>query len=117
MEKQSLLEKEVRVLGTVKQEKGLAVFVPINFDGESIILIQNELAKSAVGKRACCVIKPVNKSGAYSASIERVFGIVDDPISENIAIAYEHGFTTSYPEEVMNEVSQIPQFVTEAEKQ
>ncbi len=117
MEKQGLLEKEVRVLGTVKQEKGLAVFVPINFDGESIILIQNKLAKSAVGKRACCVIKPVNKSGAYSASIERVFGIVDDPISENIAIAYEHGFTTSYPEEVMNEVSQIPQFVTEAEKQ
>lgn len=40
-----------------------------------------------------------------------MFGDIADPIEENIAIAYSHGFSNKFPREVMDEVKLIPQQV------
>lgn len=112
---QSFLEKvqdsEYRLLGIVKQKNDLFVFVPCIDSKKVIILTQDENAKNALDNRVSCKIK-IDEQNQLSADIERVFGLVNDPISENIAIADHYGFSLKYPQQVLDEVSQIPQYVT-----
>ena len=87
------------------------IFKPSRFvEKSTIILPATDEVKQSVGKRACCVIQQDGKK--YNAKLERVFGVVDDPINEITAIAYSFGFTTDFSQEVMKEVENIPQEVT-----
>ena len=108
------LQEEFRTLGTVEKENGLLVFKPIN-SRESIILVQDDVAKDALNKRVCCYMKELN-NGSLTATIERVFGLTSDPLSENVAIAYKYGFSTEFSNKVLKEVDQTPQYVTEEDR-
>lgn len=100
-----------RILGTICFEKNMYIFKPSRFvEKSTIILPATDEVKQSVGKRACCVIQQDGKK--YNAKLERVFGVVDDPINEITAIAYSFGFTTDFSPEVMKEVENIPQEVT-----
>ncbi len=70
----------------------------------------DEVIKS-VGKRVCCEIDLREEEPI--AVLDKTFGFAMDPIQENILIAYSYGFTTKFSPEVMQEVAQIPQEVTE----
>ena len=74
------------------------------------IVPTDEVIKSA-GKRVCCEIDLSEDEPI--AVLDKTFGVIADPIQENILIAYSYGFTTKFPKEVMQEVAQIPQEVTE----
>lgn len=104
---------EMLLLGTIKKEKGLYIFVPTKSPDDSYVLPATKQVVEAENKRVCCKLE--EKSNGFIASLDKVFGAIDDPISENIAIAYKYGFKKEFSNEVMNEVDNIPQQVTEKE--
>ena len=100
-----------RLLGTICYDNYEYFFKPSKFiEKNRITLPATDEIKQSVGKRACCIVKQDSKG--YTAQLERVFGVVDDPIEEITAIAYSYGFTTEFPKDVMKEVENIPQEVT-----
>ena len=76
---------------------------------------QTEEVVGSVGKT--CVVKVSNKKGEYFAKVENIFGLADDPISENTAIAKKYGFSNKFPEKVLQEARNIPQYVTEKDRE
>lgn len=111
-----ILERENSIiLGTVqKTSTGLYVFKPDDKRIPICAIAQDSKAKEALGKK--CSLKmlsnEVGKNEHGYGIIDRVFGFAEDPIVENIAIAYKYGFTKEFPAEVMAEVARIPQEVT-----
>ena len=101
-----------RILGTICLEKNQYIFKPSKFvEKDKIILPETDEVKQSVGKRACCQVKLVDNK--LTARIERVFGVIDDPINEISAIAYSYGFSTEFPSAVIEQIENIPQEVTE----
>lgn len=102
------------VLGTIEKENGIFVFLPKNNTLPSIPLVQTEELTNSLGKRCCANVFVRNNQ--FHAELQQIFGEVNDPISENIAIAFEHGFKKEFSQQVLDEVAQIPQVVTPADR-
>ena len=101
-----------RILGTICLENNQYIFKPSKFvEKGKIILPETDEVEQSVGKRACCQVKQVDNK--LTAQIERVFGVIDDPINEITAIAYSYGFSTEFPSAVIEQIEAIPQEVTE----
>jgi ribonuclease R len=99
------------VLGTIQKEDGIFVFKASKGDLPTIPIPATDDVKNALGQRCCCDV--ALKGKYYVANLMQVFGELDDPISENVAIAYKYGFEKQFSKEVLDEVKQIPQTVTE----
>lgn len=105
------------ILGRVlKTTEGTLVFVPDDKKiGKYISIIQDDKAKQAFGKKCSLKLSPQNNP--YEAidfgTIDNVFGSAGDPIVENVAIAYQYGFTKDFDEKVKKEVTKIPSKVEE----
>ena len=100
------------MLGVINtNNKGYYYFKPSNNALPEIPLVATDIIKNSVGKRCCCELNKLGKN--YQADLKQVFGEIDDPISENIAIAYKYGFEKHFSQTVLDEVSVIPQNVTE----
>lgn len=98
------------VLGTIEQENGIYIFHPKHYSLEKMPLPATKEIANSVGKRVCCRLE---KSGTgMIAVVEQIFGEINDPISENISIAYKYGFKKEFSQAVLDEVAQIPQYVT-----
>lgn len=98
------------VLGVIKQDKnGTFWFDPNANNLPQIMLVGTDDVKQAVGKRCCCDVS--SRDNKFVANIEQVFGEVDDPISENVAIAFKYGFKKQFEKQVMDEVASTPQTV------
>ncbi|MBQ8430695.1 MAG: RNB domain-containing ribonuclease, partial [Clostridia bacterium] len=109
------LKTPTLVLGKVELNRhGEYVFVSAGNKYPPIKIDNNQIAKDALNKRCCASVK--GEIGKMTGKVEKVFDIVDDPISENIAIAFKYGFTKDFSEEVYKEVEKVPQFVSEQEK-
>lgn len=109
------IEKGDQVLCTIlKSDQGYLYAKAHNGEFDNCIVLQNDLAKSGIGKT--CLIKVTDTRSGYTGTVEQVFGLVDDPIAENIAIAAKYGFTNKFPKNVVDEARAIPQFVTEEQK-
>lgn len=109
------IEKGDLVLCTVlKSEQGYLFAKAHNGEFDNCIVLQDDLAKTGVGKT--CLVKVTDTRNGYTGSVEQVFGLVDDPIAENIAIAAKYGFTNKFPKNALNEARAIPQTVTEEQK-
>lgn len=114
----NIVEKQHKYLiGTVIQKDNYYFFKCDDPNVPICVILQNEDAKMAVGKK--CSIKftyeDINNSSSAFGVIDKIFGFKEDPIVENRAIAYEYGFTKEFPKEVMDEIANIPQEVTESE--
>lgn len=104
------LQQNSLVLGVVNTDgRGYYYFKPSNDALPEIPLVATDIIKNSVGKRCCCELNKLGKN--YQADLKQVFGEVDDPISENIAIAYKYGFEKHFSPDVMAEVENIPQAV------
>ena len=98
------------VLGVIeKDDKGYYYFKPSATTLPEIPLIATEEVKNSVGKRCCCDIQ--KRNNLLNADVKQIFGEIDDPISENIAIAYKYGFQKHFSQDVLDEVAVIPQEV------
>lgn len=111
--------KEIKVGDVVlctilKDKKGLLYAKPHRNEFDECIVLKSPLAEQAIGKT--CLLKLTDIRHGYTGVIEQVFGAVDDPIEENIAIATKYGFTNKFPESALNEARQIPQEVTLEQK-
>ena len=82
---------------------------------DNCIIFQNDKAKEALG-RTCLIKISEAKNQNYIGTIDSVFGFVDDPLSENIAIAAKYGFTNKFDEKVLKEARAISPVVTEEQK-
>ena len=109
------LEKDDLVLATVFQGKDNILYAKShNGEFDNCIVFQNELSKNAIGKT--CLLKIIDAKNGFLGSVEQVFGAVDDPIAENIAIAAKYGFTNKFPENVVKEARTISPVVTDEQK-
>lgn len=108
---QIILENSTKktAVGTVFKKDNQYIFKSLH-DGQIYYVVPTKDIQNCVGKRVCCELNSVNSDTI--AVIKQVFGNVADPIEENIAIAYSHGFSDKFPREVMEEVKLIPQEVT-----
>lgn len=113
----TVIDTTQKVIGTVLQNEDGSIFVKVRGFGERVCDVnQTELAKSSVGKT--CLVKILqNTENVLFGNLEEVFGFSDDPISENVAIAAKYGFTNKFSDEVHNEAMQIPQEVTEKQRE
>ena len=76
---------------------------------------QTEKVKNSLGKT--CVVKINDAQKELSGVVQNIFGLVDDPISENIAIAAKYGFSNKFSQKVIDEARAIPQYVTEKDRE
>ena len=111
--------KEIKVGDVVlctilKDKKGLLYAKPHRNEFDECVVLKSPLAEQAIGKT--CLLKLTDIRHGYTGVVEQVFGAVDDPIEENIAIATKYGFTNKFPESALNEARQIPQEVTLEQK-
>lgn len=104
------LEKKL-VVGTICEDEGHYFFVPLDKKLNIMQLIATDEVANNDGKRCVCEIQNDNY-GEY-AVLNKVFGNIDDPLSENIAIAYSHGFSNDFSNEVLEEVKNIPTSVSQ----
>ena len=107
--------KNVYVTGqVVKGENNHLIFVPDDRTLTNKIFIpQDEVSRGALNKKCAFKMNFVDeKDGMMFGNIDKVFGKAGDPIVENVAIAYEFGFSKEFPQEVEAEVKKIPQVVT-----
>ena len=82
---------------------------------DECVIFQNEKTKEALGRT--CLVKITELKGQnYTGKIDSIYGFVDDPISENIAIAAKYGFTNKFPENVLREARAISPVVTQEQK-
>ena len=103
------------VLGKiVKDKQGFYVVEPYKDTTNRFIIYQTKDIQDSVNKTCLIRIDDIKKQ---IVSVMNVFGFLNDPISENVAIATKYGFSTDFPKEVINEANQVPQFVTEEQKQ
>lgn len=103
------------VLCTIlKDKKGLLYAKPHRNEFDECVVLKSPLAEQAIGKT--CLLKLTDVRHGFTGVVEQVFGAVDDPIEENIAIATKYGFTNKFPESALNEARQIPQEVTLEQK-
>ena len=103
------------VLCTImKDSKGYMYAKAHNGVFDNCMVYHNDLARSGVGKT--CLLKITDTKNGYTGSVEQVFGLVDDPIAENIAIAAKYGFTNKFPNAVVGEARQISPYVTDEQK-
>ena len=49
-------------------------------------------------------------------TLDKIYGKSGDPIVENIAIAAEHGFVKEFDDEIMAEIEDIPDYLTDEDK-
>ncbi len=109
------VENNQKAIGTIINQNG-TIAVKLRGHNEFVCpLINAESAKNSVGKT--CLVKIVFEDDKMKANLEDVFGFVDDPISENIAIASKYGFTNKFTDAVHNEALQIPQEVTDKQRE
>lgn len=105
----------------IKTKSGTYALIPDNQKfGERIALLQNEETMSAVGKKCSITILDSTTPGSENngfcvGKINKIFGMADDPIVENIAIAYKHGFVKQFNQKVQSEIASIPTYVSEDE--
>ena len=76
---------------------------------------QTEEVKNSVGKT--CLVKVNDTQKELVGEVQNIFGLVDDPISENVAIAQKYGFSNKFPQNVVEEARRIPQYVTEKDRE
>ncbi len=102
------------LLATIKRvEKGFVIVSPREDSKSEYVVFDKDNSKYTVGNTCTFKVKDVaNKQG----TIEQVFGSILDPISENVAIATKYGFSTDFPQEVLGEASNVPQFVTDEQR-
>ena len=109
----------------IKDELLLGTFVKLE-SGEIVVKLRDrrlplckveltEKIKNSVGKT--CVVKVVGKQKELFGEVQNIFGLADDPISEINAIAHKYGFTTKFSEKVLEEARNIPQYVTEKDRE
>lgn len=97
--------------GTICKDDEDYFFVPLEEKFGILQLIATEEVIKNEGKRCCCEIQS-NEYGEY-AVMKKVFGEIADPLTENIGIAFSHGFSNEFPEEVLEEVKQVPSTVSQ----
>lgn len=98
------------VLGVIKTDgKGYYYFKPTANQLPEIPLVASQEIKDSVNKRCCCDI--TKQSNNFTANLKQVFGEIDDPISENTAIAYKYSFKKHFSQQVIDETASIPQEV------
>ena len=103
------------VLGKIiKDKQGFYIVEPYKDTANHFIIYQTKDIQDNLNKTCLIRIDDIKKQ---IVSIVNVFGFSNDPISENVAIATKYGFSTEFPNEVINEANQVPQFVTEEQKQ
>ncbi len=104
-----------QILGTVVKNESGVMYVKLNSHKLPICEIeQNEIAKKALGKT--CLVKIQKQDKKVTGTILDIFGAVNDPISQNIAIAKKYGFTNKFSPKVIKEAHTIPQYVTDEQK-
>lgn len=112
---QKRLETGDMVLCTVMRDsKGFMYAKAHNGAFDKCMVYHNDMAREGVGKT--CLLKITDTKNGYTGSVEQVFGLVDDPISENIAIAAKYGFTNKFPVNAVKEARQISPVVTDEQK-
>ena len=105
-----------QILGTVVKNESGVMFVKLNSNKLPLCEIeQNEIAKKALGKT--CLVKIKKQDKKVTGKILDVFGAVNDPISQNVAIAKKYGFTNKFPSKVIKEAQNIPQYVTDEQRE
>lgn len=114
-QKNKTLVQDDKVLATItKVGKGYVNVVPYNDKNSEYIVFVEDVKNLQVG--LSCLIKIGNTQNKMGELLE-VFGHIDDPISENIAIAEKYGFSSEFPIEVIDEANQIPQEVLPSQRE
>lgn len=108
-------DEQKLVAGSVLKNNGKYFFLPLDYKmGIMPVQVTDDVLKN-LGKRCCCEVL-IDEKGKYRAVFKKAFGYVADPISENEAIAFSKGFSAEFPQEVMDEVDNIEQYVTEQDR-
>lgn len=93
----------------IRNENNNLIFVPNVKNAVKEFILDKGTLKSLENKY--CSIKIVSLDETQKCAncvLDKVFGKVGDPISENEAIAYEYGFEKNFSDKVMNEVNALP---------
>lgn len=61
-------------------------------------------------------VMPDNTTNCVLGTLDKIYGKSGDPIVENIAIAAEHGFVKEFDDEIMAEIEDIPDYLTDEDK-
>ena len=106
------------VVGVVtKTPEGHFVLKPVHEPySREYILSSDETTANYEGQICSMKITVFESSkGCGAGVIDKSFGFADDPIAQNGATAFKYGFQKDFPEDVLEEVSNIPDHVTEEE--
>lgn len=101
--------------------EGEVVFKNSNpsFDTEVVMIgdAKNHIGKKVKIETLYAEMKNHCKSkNSIVGTVVEDFGFAGDPIAENIAIASSYGFEKEFPKEVLQEVENIPEELTEADR-
>ena len=108
--------KDELLLGTFVKQENDEVVVRLRDRRLPVCKVeQTQEVKNSIGKT--CVLKVNGKQKELFGEVQNIFGLADDPISENNAIAHKYGFTTKFSEKVLEEARNIPQYVTEKDRE
>ena len=104
------------VVGTVR-EIGGKKFIRLDDDHLKINIVLDKESKKNVVDGHKVVIKLLNRINGnnYSGQIIRVLGHINDPGIDILSVAAKHDINDSFNDEVMKEVDQIPNEVSESE--
>lgn len=75
----------------------------------AVIIPQDDFAKECVGKKCVVTLDSNNiiPGAVPCGNVTSVFGLAGDPIAENVAIAYSHGFVKEFKRDILNEIKDI----------
>ena len=99
---------------------GSNTFIPYNVHGKIKVVCPDTLNKLVAGnlvviKIGKVFIAEVNEELFYEGTVTKIIGHKDDPEIEVAAIAATHGFFNEFPEDVLEELKEIPDHVLEEE--
>ncbi len=112
-----LKRAKTQILGTIRSGYSGIHFVPddVQLADKSISVEYPDDFKPVSGLR---VLMHIDSYGnPLELSLERVLGHEDDPGVDILGILLDHGVDPEYPEDVMKEAENMPQTVSEEEKQ
>ena len=85
------------------------VFIPTVKNGIREFVLDPKILKSLENKYCSIKIQSLDDSQKCATCVlDKVFGKIGDPISENESIAYEYGFEKNFNEKIINEVNALP---------
>ena len=103
----------------VFEYQGNGQFTPYNQKSNLSIVTQDDIRHLVVGDRLLVKINSENigdrKNPIFKGQILHLIGHKDDPKIDIETIAYDYGFVTSFSDDVLKELEQIPAEIAEAD--